>query len=308
MSAIECDHLTRRFTTGVAVDNLTFDVEGPGVIGVLGPNGAGKTTMMRMLTTALSPSGGRARVSGYDIRREPLAARKQIGFAAETVPLPGDARAGELLTMLAAMRGLRRASARTETSRVLDHVGLAGYEGRRIREMSKGQRQRIGLASALIGDPCVLILDEPTAGLDPEQVIDARRLIHQLGSERTVLFSSHLLPEVETICDRVLVIARGRRIAYDTVDGLRDELGLQPQITARTRNLAPTHATDLAARYAARVTRDGDHYYLTLNAPADTASTIARAIHELGGELDELRVDQPSLEDIFLGITNDHPT
>src|SRR6266508_316251 len=189
MIAIECVALTRRFATVVAVDELSFTVEGSGVIGVLGPNGAGKTTMMRMLTTALAPSAGTARVCGHDIIRHSLDARRQIGFAAETVQLPGDARAGELLTMLATMRGLRRAAVRAETSRVLDQVGLAGFERRRVRELSKGQRQRVGLASALIGNPPVLILDEPTAGLDPEQVVDARRLIHDLGRDHMVLFS-----------------------------------------------------------------------------------------------------------------------
>lgn len=303
MTSIECAALTRRFSTGVAVDELSFGVEGAGVIGVLGPNGAGKTTMMRMLTTALSPSAGTARVCGHDIRRDPLGARRQIGFAAETVPLPGDARAGEVLEMLAAMRHRRRTAARAEASRVLELVGLYGYERRRIRELSKGQRQRVGLASALIGDPPVLILDEPTAGLDPEQVVDARHLIHELGRDRTVLFSSHLLAEVETICDHVLVIDHGRRLAYDTVAALRDQLGLQPRITATTRGLDTDCAAQLAARYDARLEHHGEQQRFTISAPAHTAPELARAIHELGGDLDELRVDQPTLEDVFLTIT-----
>jgi ABC-2 type transport system ATP-binding protein len=222
---IDVQHLTRRFGARVAVDDVTFRLERGEVVGFLGPNGAGKTTTMRMLTGFLPPSAGSVAVDGLDVLRDSLAVRQRIGYLPESVPLYREHRVQEMLWFQGRLRGLSRAEAKRRASTVLERVGMADRARSLIGRLSKGQRQRVGLAVALLPDPEVLVLDEPTSGLDPLQRIEVRRLIQELARERTVLLSSHILPEIEATCPRVIVLHRGHIAADGTQAELVERLG-----------------------------------------------------------------------------------
>jgi len=217
---IEVSHLTRRFGPFTAVDDVSFRIEKGEVVGFLGPNGAGKTTTMRMLTGFLPVTSGEVRVAGFDVLRESLEVRQRIGYLAEAVPLYREHRVEEMLIFQGRLHGLARSEARRRVGEVLERVGLNDRRRSIIGRLSKGQRQRIGLAVALLPDPEVLILDEPTSGLDPLQRIEVRGLVGDLARERTVLFSSHILPEIEAVAPRVIILHRGRIAA----DGPKEEL------------------------------------------------------------------------------------
>ena len=207
---IEVERLTRSFGSLRAVDGVSFAVETGRIVGLLGPNGAGKTTTMRMLTTALIPSSGRGRVAGHDLLDEPLAVRRNLGALPETPPLYPEMRIKEYLAFRAKLRDLSWSQRRIAIGRVLERCALSEVASRPIGQLSKGFRQRVGLADALLHDPPVLILDEPTAGLDPLQTREFRALLRELGGSHAILLSTHILSEVETVCDRALVISQGR--------------------------------------------------------------------------------------------------
>jgi ABC-2 type transport system ATP-binding protein len=300
---IACTDLGRRFGPREAVAGLSFTVEPGEVLGLLGPNGAGKTTTMRMLTTALRPTSGTARVAGFDVRDHPNEVRARVGYLPEGVPLPGEARVEELLAFAAAARRLAAGAARAQGGELLVDVGLAGYERRLVGTLSKGQRQRVGLALAMLGQPPVLILDEPTVGLDPEQVIGVRQLVRQLGRTATVLFSSHILSEVEAVCERVLIIRDGRCVALEPIAGLADRLGAHPWLVLRVGAVEEAWLRAELERFGAAEVRaeDGD-WVAVLRADPAAAPLLARAIVEAGGALRELRVEHPTLEDLFLSL------
>jgi gliding motility-associated transport system ATP-binding protein len=217
---IQVEHLTRRFGPHLAVDDVSFRLERGEVVGFLGPNGAGKTTTMRMLTGFLPPSGGTVTVDGFDVLKDSLKVRERIGYLPESVPLYREHRVQEMLWFQGRLRGLSRAETRRRAGAVLERVGLAERARSLIGRLSKGQRQRVGLAVALLPEPEVLVLDEPTSGLDPLQRLEVRGLIQELARERTVLLSSHILPEIEAVCPRVIILQRGRVAA----DGQQQEL------------------------------------------------------------------------------------
>ena len=213
MPAIQVTGLTKRYGPTVAVDGIGFSIEPGEVVGLLGPNGAGKTTTIRILTCFIPATSGEARVAGHDVFRESAAVRRKVGYLPENVPLYREMRVREYLDYRAALKGVPRAIRSERVDRALELVRIEDHASRIIGQLSKGYRQRVGLADTLVHDPEVLILDEPTVGLDPNQVREVRELVRHLASERTVLFSTHVIPWVEAVCERVIIIARGRIVA-----------------------------------------------------------------------------------------------
>jgi len=220
MSMIEVSHLTKRYRDRVAVDDLSFSVAEGEILGFLGPNGAGKTTTMRVLTGFLPASSGLVKVAGHDVFEEPLEVKRRIGYLPETPPLYPEMTVRGYLRFVAALRGVPREQLATELDRVAHATGTTAVMGRVIQNLSKGFRQRVGIAQALLGSPPVLILDEPTEGLDPIQRAEVRRLIKGLGGKHTVILSTHILPEVTMTCEKVLILHQGRLVAFDTLSAL----------------------------------------------------------------------------------------
>ena len=217
---IEVEGLRKQFGSTVAVDDVSFRVERGEIIGLLGPNGSGKTTIMRVLTGFFPPTAGRAKVGGLDVETDSIGVRRQIGYLPENVVLYPDIPVARYLRFCGEVKDLRGAKLRSRLDAVISAVGLGDVRKREIGKLSKGYRQRVGLAQALIAEPALLILDEPTVGLDPNQVIDIRNLIRELRGQSTILFSTHILHEAAIVCDRVMIIHRGKIIAEDTAEGL----------------------------------------------------------------------------------------
>jgi ABC-2 type transport system ATP-binding protein len=218
---IQAYALTRRYGGFTAVDHLSFDVPTGEVVGFLGPNGAGKTTTIRMLTGSLQPTNGRAEVCGFDVARAPREVRRRIGYLPESTPLYPEMRVNEYLAFRAKLSGVARSTRKTAIDYVIDRCRLGDMRRRLVGHLSKGYRQRVGLAAAMVHDPPVLVLDDPTAGLDPAQIQEVRALIRELAGKHTVILSTHILSEVEAVCDRVVIIARGRLRAQGRLDELR---------------------------------------------------------------------------------------
>jgi ABC-2 type transport system ATP-binding protein len=213
VALIEVDRVSKSFGSRTALDGISFAAERGEVLGLLGPNGAGKTTTMRILASLTAPSSGRARIAGFDTVRDSRAARARIGYVPERVPLYDEMRVVSFLEFAAAMKGIPRGRAAGAVARVVEEAGLADVRRDPIARLSRGFRQRVGLAQALLGDPAVLLLDEPTAGLDPRQIAETRALIRRAGAERTVLLSTHILSEASAACGRVVILASGRVVA-----------------------------------------------------------------------------------------------
>lgn len=230
---IEVKGLTKRYGQREAASSLTFSVAKGEVVGFLGPNGAGKTTTMNMLTGYLSPTEGSATVGGYDVLEEPAKVKRQIGYLPEIPPLYTEMPVAQYLRFAARIKKVPSARLRDDLDRILTLTGIEDMRDRLIRNLSKGYRQRVGLAQALVGSPPVLILDEPTIGLDPRQIIEIRNLIRGLGKDHTIILSSHVLPEVTAVCDRVIIIHRGRIVASDTIANLSRKLAGGASLTVR---------------------------------------------------------------------------
>ena len=224
---IEVQGLTKRYGQVTAIEEVTFNVAQGEVVGFLGPNGAGKTTTMRILTAYVPATEGTALVAGHDVHREPIEVKRLVGYLPENVPLYPEMLVRSYLSYVAEVKGVRRRDRRTEADRVIERCGLANMTGRVIGHLSKGYRQRVGLAQALIANPPVLILDEPTIGLDPKQIISIRQTIKDLAGDHTVLLSTHILPEVAMICHRVIILNRGRIVVQDDMRNLKGERSLE---------------------------------------------------------------------------------
>lgn len=221
---ISVEHLTKWYGEFKAVDDLSFEIDEGHVYGFLGPNGAGKSTTMNIITGCLSATSGTVKIDGHDILEEPKEAKKQIGYLPEQPPLYMSETPVEYLRFVAEAKGLKGEEVKKQIQEVMEQTGLEPVKNRRISALSKGYKQRVGIAQALLGNPKVIILDEPTVGLDPIQIIDIRNLIRDLGKNHTVIFSSHILSEVQTICDRILIIAGGKLIAFDKPENLEKQL------------------------------------------------------------------------------------
>lgn len=300
---IDVNALTKNYGDFTAVQQISFTAEPGQVTGFLGPNGAGKTTTMRMLTGYMPPTSGKATVAGYDVFDNSMAVRQRVGYLPETVPLYRDMSAREYLMYIAEIRGLKQRRAKADD--VLTRVGLKERAGSRIRALSKGMRQRVGLAAALIHDPEVLILDEPTIGLDPIQVLELRDLVRDLGQDHTVLFSTHILSEAEQVCDKVVIINRGQVIAQGAPADLRRDLERGGRVLVRVAAKEDDALQTIAALpLVAEVTRDVNGLVATPADPqTDPRPAIAQALVTGGFDIVEIRSLAVSLEDIFLELT-----
>jgi ABC-2 type transport system ATP-binding protein len=307
---IAAQNLTKRYVDTHAVEDLTFDVKAGEILGFLGPNGAGKTTTMRMLTGFLAPTSGSAEVAGFDVEEESLEVRKRVGYLPENIPLYPEMRVCEYLTYRAALKRVPRAARRKSVARVVELCGLGDEQRRVVGTLSKGFRQRVGLADALIHEPPILILDEPTVGLDPNQIREVRQLIRELGKSHTILLSTHILPEVEMLCGRVAIINRGKLVAQDSPDRLRERLRGGARILAEVRGPEPEVQEAMeklpgVSSVASRRVGDACEIEIKVEGSADPREDLFRAVVAHGWVLTGLRREELSLEDIFVRITTD---
>lgn len=302
---IQVNGLIKDYGARRALDSITFDAHQGEIVGFLGPNGAGKTTTMRILTAYMPPSDGQAIVAGYDVVEESLEVRKRVGYLPETVPLYNDMTALEYLTFMAELRRIPNAEDRAwETLEMVDLDERAnGYIG----NFSKGMRQRVGLAQALLHRPEVLILDEPTIGLDPAQVVEVRNLIREIGKDRTVLFSTHILSEAQQICDRVLIINKGKIVAEDSPENLQSRVLGAERILLRVRGDADGLDKIVKEIKGTRkvAVKDETAVEFELAAGQDVRPQVAKAVIDAGYELLEMRPVSMSLEEIFLELTEE---
>jgi ABC-2 type transport system ATP-binding protein len=300
---IEVQDLVKKYGSVTAVKGISFTAQPGQVTGFLGPNGAGKTTTMRMLTGFLPPTSGKARVAGYDVFENSLEVRKRVGYLPESVPLYRDMTALAYLMYVGEIRGISRR--RDKALEVLDRVALAHRADSRIRTLSKGMRQRVGLASTLLHDPDVLILDEPTIGLDPIQVLELRELVRELGKRHTVLFSTHILSEAEQVCDSVVIINQGEIIAQGAPVELRGMLEQGGRVLLRVNVPLETALPAIQGMgEVAHAEISGDGIVATpVNRLNDPRPAIARAVVQQGWDLVELRPLAVNLEEIFLELT-----
>jgi len=302
---IEVEHLSKTYVDTPVVDDLTFFVPEGQVLGFLGPNGAGKTTTMRMLTAFLPPTAGRVVVAGVDLDADPVGLRRHVGYLPENVPLYPELRVTEYLRFRADVEGVPREKVRENLEYVLDRCLIGDVADQVIGTLSKGYRQRVGLAGALIHRPPVLILDEPTVGLDPNQIIRIRELIRELGKEHTVILSTHILPEVEQVCERVLIIDHGRIVADGSPEALRTRLVGNPVVVAGFEGANGAAAEALAGLDGVLEVRplDGGLYRIEHEAETDPRRPIFELAVARGWVLTELRREAASLEDVFVRLT-----
>ena len=307
---IEVEHLTKRYGAHTAVDDISFTVEDGCIYGLLGPNGAGKSTTMNILTGYLSATAGTVKVAGHDIAEEPLEAKKAIGYLPEQPPLYPEMTVQEYLLFVAELKGVKHKkdrAAMVETA--MGRTGLQPVQNRLIRNLSKGYRQRVGIAAALLGEPKVIILDEPTVGLDPAQVIEIRGLIHDLGRTHTVILSSHILSEVQTVCDRVLIISAGKLAAQGTPEELAGQLAARGILSAtaqgsREEVLAAAGQVEGLTDLHITAEKGGEVSFTAVcEGGSDLRGELSLALAKAGCPVLSLSADSMSLEDVFLQLT-----
>ena len=315
---ITVKELTKRYARNTAVDHISFDIEKGQIVGFLGPNGAGKTTTMRMLTCFMPPTAGSATVAGFDVLEEPMEVKKRIGYLPETPPVYPEMRTGEYLEFVGRLKGLSKADLGKRVDYVCERCAVADVREKLISKLSKGYRQRIGLAQAIIHNPDVLILDEPTAGLDPKQINETRDLIKSLAGDHTIILSTHILPEVEQTCQQVIIINKGKVIATDSVQNLQNRArGVESvivEVAGRNGDLdAAAVQSKLEKVTGVNKVNFKEKRQIRNIFEVESAKDrlvrgdLARAVVEAGWDLNELRSSAMSLEEIFLQLTGDHP-
>jgi ABC-2 type transport system ATP-binding protein len=304
---IEVQHVSKRYGRVTAVDDVSFRVERGEILGFLGPNGAGKTTTMRILTGYMPASDGKALIAGFDVFTNPLEAKRRTGYLPETPPLYPDMTVREYLDFVARIKGVPPKERKTRVAGVMDRTRIADMAERHCAKLSKGYKQRVGLAQALIHNPEVLILDEPTAGLDPKQIIETRQLIRSLAGDHTIVLSTHILPEVSQTCQRVVIINKGRVVAVDTPDNLTARLtGAETMFIQIDSNGAEAGPVLAAIPGVTRVLASpGGGYEVESERGMDVRREMAKAVVNRGWGLLELRPMRMSLEEIFLQVTTD---
>lgn len=309
---IKVEHLTKKYGEVLALDDLSFEIEEGQVYGFLGPNGAGKSTTMNIMTGCLSATAGSVTIGGHDVFEEPDAAKRLIGYLPEQPPLYMNETPLEYLRFVGEAKGLRGAELTAQIDEVAEQAGTSGVMRRRIGDLSKGYWQRVGIAQALLGEPRVIILDEPTVGLDPIQIIEIRDLIRSLGQSHTVILSSHILSEVQAICDKILIIAHGRLVAFDTPAKLEERLAATGELSLTTDVSLDAARKALAgvktlAEVLPLVGADG-FTHLRLRASQEDLYATAREVFFAFAErrlaILELRLNKASLEDVFLELTD----
>ena len=311
---ITVNQLTKRYARNTAVDHICFEVSKGQIVGFLGPNGAGKTTTMRMLTCFMPPTSGTATVAGFDVLDKPLEVRRHIGYLPEAPPLYPEMRTTEYLTFVGKIKGLRGPELAKRVEYVVERCAVADVRDKVLGKLSKGYRQRVGLAQAIIHNPDVLILDEPTAGLDPKQINETRDLIKDLAGEHTIILSTHILPEVEQTCKQVIIIDKGRLVATDSVRNLqaraRGGESLLVEVAGHTGSFEPSLVLQKLEQLPG-VSRVICKQQMDARADCEVESKkdsfvrgdVARAIVQSGWDLNELRPAAMSLEEVFLQLT-----
>ena len=312
---IEIEHLTKRYGDITAVSDLSIRIESGQIYGFLGPNGAGKSTTMNMMTGCLSATEGHVRIGGYDIFEQPNQAKRLIGYLPEQPPLYMNETPEEYLRFVGEAKGLHGLELKNQIEEVMEQTGIEQMRGRRISALSKGYRQRVGIAQALLGNPQVIVLDEPTVGLDPLQIIEIRDLIRELGRTHTVIFSSHILSEVQTICDQIIMIAHGKLVAFDTPEKLEERLAAPGEITITAE--APEDEVKAALSGVPGITdidwREGEQGLVTacIHTGLERIHEASRAIFFAFADrripLLEMSLKKASLEDVFLELTEASP-
>lgn len=306
---IQVENVSKRYGQRTAVDKLTFTVNQGEILGFLGPNGAGKSTTMNIITGYLSATEGSVKVDGHDILEEPHEVKKRIGYMPELPPLYPDMTVRDYLAFAAEIKGVGRAARAAAVDKAMDMLQLGDVRGRMVKNLSKGYKQRVGVAQAIVANPPVLILDEPTIGLDPQQIIETRSLIRGLGKEHTVILSSHILPEIAAVCDRVLIINRGKIVASDTTDNL--SRGLSGESRLALRVAGPEDEVIRHLRSVANVrkveslgSREAGTVDVTVEAPPahDIRRPIFEALAKAGTAILSMRSQDLTLEEIFLNL------
>jgi ABC-2 type transport system ATP-binding protein len=312
---ISVTDLTKKYARNLAVDHISFEVKKGEIVGFLGPNGAGKTTTMRMLTCFLLPTSGTANVAGFDVLEKPLEVKKRIGYLPESPPLYHEMVTTEYLTFVGKLKGLSGAELSKRVEYVCDRCAVSDVKQKQLGKLSKGYRQRVGLAQAIIHNPDVLILDEPTAGLDPKQINETRDLIKSLAGDHTIILSTHILPEVEQTCEQVIIINKGKVVATDSVKNLRERArgaeSLMLEIASRNGPLDGSLVQEKLKKIngviavVAKETHDGLSTFEIESDKGFVRGDLARVVVESGWDLNELRPTSMSLEQIFLQLTGE---
>jgi ABC-2 type transport system ATP-binding protein len=320
---IKVQGLTKRYARNTAVDHISFEVQKGQIVGFLGPNGAGKTTTMRMLTCFIPPTDGSAEVAGFDVVNDSMEVKRHIGYLPESPPVYPDMEVVEYLDFVGRIKGVPRDSLSRRINEVMEKCAVADVRNKQIGKLSKGYRQRVGLAQAILHNPDVLILDEPTSGLDPHQIIETRDLIKGLAGEHTIILSTHILPEVEATCEHVVIIAKGKLVATDTVENLTSRL--RGAETVALEVMPKESGADLAvfgsgvrqkleqvsgvSRVIQKESKDGRaHFTIESLQGRHIRPELARAVVESGWQLNELHGMGLSLEEVFLELTGSKDT
>lgn len=302
--SVEVQHLTKRYGAQAAVDDISFSVQRGQILGFLGPNGAGKSTTMKIATGFLPPTSGTVKLAGYDVLDDPMAVRRSVGYLPEHNPLYLDQYVAEYLEFIASLHGLRGAERTRRVREMIELVGLERERGKKIGALSKGYRQRVGLAQALVHNPPVLILDEPTTGLDPNQILEIRALIKRVGQEKTVVFSTHILQEAQAICDRIAIINRGKLVADAPVAELSQRAG--GGVVAVAEFESPQDAAAALGRLPgvrAVLPGSGRSATFRITATADPRAALSRLAAEQSWSLVGLRLEENTLEQVFQSLT-----
>ncbi|MDD3579846.1 MAG: ATP-binding cassette domain-containing protein [Desulfobacca sp.] len=304
---IEIQDLTKYYGPTLAIWRLNFEIADGEIVGFLGPNAAGKTTTLKILAGYMPPTSGTATINGYDCLTQPLEVRRSLGYLPENVPLYRDLEVSQFLSFAAQAKGVDSRKQKIEIDRVLADCGLENVRHTLISSLSKGYRQRLGLAQALLNRPPLLILDEPTIGLDPTQIVEIRQLIKELAGEHTVFLSSHILPEVSQLCQRVIIINRGQIVASDTPANLTRELGESSRLAMVIKGSEDKIVATLKALSGIKgVTARGNGYYLLeVEKGQELRPTLARQVVQAGWELLELKAQEFTLEDVFLNLVTE---
>ena len=313
---IQVEGLSKKYARHVAVNNISFSVEKGDIVGFLGPNGAGKTTTMRILTGFMPPTAGKATVAGYDVFEHPYEVKKRIGYLPEAPPVYGEMSVQDYLMFVARLKNVPGGEVKSRTEQVMERCSVADVKSKLISKLSKGYRQRVGLAQAIIHNPEVLILDEPTSGLDPKQITETRDLILRLAGEHTIILSTHILPEVEAICRKVIIINRGKLVATDSVEHLKHRgIGNAVQVQVDTNGQADAQAVRQRLEQVSGVskvlekTASGERLYYEVESLPDRnpRADIARSIVHAGWNLLEMKSTTLSLEEAYLQLTGAQP-
>lgn len=308
---IKVTNLTKRYGDRVAVNDISFRLEANRIIGFLGPNGAGKSTTMNLITGYIAPDKGSVIVDEISMMKFPQKAKKKIGYLPEIPPLYPDMTVEEYIRFVAELKQVEKSKIRKETDRVMKTARIDGVRGRLIRSLSKGYRQRVGLAQALLTDPEILILDEPTVGLDPKQIVEIRKLIQELGRNHTVILSTHILSEVQAVCDDIVIISRGRIVAHDTPENLvkfsnsRQELTLAAKANSTTMERILMSVEGIEEYHMVGEAQDECRIDIIAKDQTDLRETLMQALEEQGIRVLELGVHELSLEDVYLKMTSD---